>query len=826
MQAWLSMLPPDAISGQSGQTSDRLMTLYAELRQHVWIKTLFTARQNVDLLPLAQTLLSLFDELTQTLLPSMQQSPAVIDEQWQAALEKLTPSARHFLSDEAQLVWSLWKAQLDGNDPGVRRFAQMKQLATAANRPLIWISPNEPTAMERFFLQLYGERQDVWPIMRDWRLDAIHPAYALAWKEIVEFEAMDSPTFESSTDISISNVALFAASSLEDEAVHGAQTIIDWLQNGKSCIAVIAQDREVARRIRALLERAQIYVSDETGWKLSTTRTASAISSLLDVVAKRTDTVALLDFLKSPFVFTDVPQKAALVMLIEHSLRRANVLGGWQSVFAALKHDVQAYELVKRIAEEVHSFDGWKKLAEWVEVTSSTMRALGMWEALAVDAAGAQVINMFETLLHDCTSSAHSFSFAEWRTFIGLQLESSPFIPSDFDRRVVMLQLNGASLRTFDAVLMVGADATHLPSQSKEALFFANAVRRELGLTTRELQHQFQLRDLTELLTVHQTVVLSCQSFTSGEPNAISPWIERLQLTLARAGAPPLPFHKVTLPVRQLPAEPVEMPAPTAPALMPGKLSASAYNSLVACPYQFFVTRMLAISGLDELSDMPEKRHYGDWLHKILTTYHETIRDQQIPFQDRANQLNQISQTIFNEELERNAAALGYFMRWQKAMPAYLEWANERERQGWYFVMGEGKFDKILHWESGRISLHGRIDRIDENADGERAVLDYKTSGLQTLRDRLKSGEDHQLAFYGLLSDLPVSQASYVTLEPLKGKIGAVDAHNYEEWQIALEKNLLGAVQAISQGAPLPANGIERVCQFCGVRGLCRKGAW
>lgn len=51
--------------------NERLMSLYAELRQHGWLKKLFGAKRNTDLLPLTQTILSLADELTAALLPEM-----------------------------------------------------------------------------------------------------------------------------------------------------------------------------------------------------------------------------------------------------------------------------------------------------------------------------------------------------------------------------------------------------------------------------------------------------------------------------------------------------------------------------------------------------------------------------------------------------------------------------------------------------------------------------------------------------------------------------------------------------------------------------------
>jgi ATP-dependent helicase/nuclease subunit B len=827
MQAWLAMVPPDPTIPVVSN-SQRLMSLYAELRQNAWLKKLFTARRNTDLLPLAQTMLTLFDELSQALLPSIQVSADAAEERWQAALEHLSTPARDMLSDEAQLVWSLWKSQLHTSDGTAARFAQMMRVAEAADAPLVWISALEPDPMESAFLDAYSRRQPVLPVMLDWRSGSVDAFYSAAWTEL--HAGQDQAAQDTRSDIATpAGLSLCSAGSLEDEALRGAQTVIAWLQTGKSSVAIIAQDRVVARRIRALLERAQVFVSDETGWKLSTTRTASAIAALLDVVATRAETAALLDLLKSPFLFPDVADKAERVMAVEGSLRRANVLGGWDAALSVLANDYPAREVVQRIADQVRLFTGRKTLPDWIAATDHALQALGMRAALAADAAGSQVIAMLDTLAQDCTLSEspdHEFSFAEWRAFISLQLESTPFVPPDFDRRVVMLQLNGARLRSFDAVLMVGADADHLPSQHNETLFFANAVRRELGLVTREVRQRVQLRDFTALLSSNREVVLSWQAFRGNEPNSVSSWVERLQLTLDRAGAAQLPAHGVEIEPRSLMPQPVSPPAPVAAHLLPRKLSASGYNSLVACPYQFFATRMLGLNGLDELSDMPEKRDYGDWLHKILTSYHETLRDRKISLQDREGLLLEISERVFQEEVARSAAALGYYARWQKIIPAYLSWANERENQGWRFVAGEEGFEKTINWPGGEITLHGRIDRIDENADGERAVLDYKTRNLQALRDKLREREDHQLAFYGMLSDTPVTHAHYVALEAVKDKIGDAPAPNYDEWQRALQEQLVATMQAIAHSAALPASGIERVCQFCEVRGLCRKGAW
>ena len=832
---WLELQPPDAGAASTVTAAladnQRLMSLYAELRQHPWLKKLFAAKRNADLLPLAQTVLALADELTAALLPDMQRQAGSAEQRWQAALDQLPPAAQSILSQESQLVWSIWQSQLDLDDPGLTLFNRLMALAAAADMPLVWIAAVAPDPFTQSFLERWSEQQAVLPIVLDWRVAALDWHMSQAWPELLTIDAPQDqllPMILHDTPVAapaFAELALCGAASLEDEAQCGAQTVINWLVEGRQSIAIVAQDRVAARRIRALLQRAQIHVADETGWKLSTTRAAAALVAWFDVVTSRAESTALLDFLKSPFHLGEAAGKTELVMAIELAIRRANVAGGWRAVAGAVPDGAARLHL-QQLSTCAGSFQGRHAIPGWLTITHTALDALGMQDAYALDAAGMQVQGLLHDLGSACADLGAQFSFAEWRAFVSLQLESTSFLPPIADRRVIMLPLNGTHLRRFDAVLFVGADAAHLPSTASETLFFANAVRRELGLPTRESRQLQQLRDFAELLAVNRTVVLSWQAQRDGEPNPVSNWVARLELALARNHLAPLAQHRAPLTNVNLAPQRPRMPAPVAPTLLPAKLSASGYSSLVACPYQFFATRMLGLSGLEELSEQLEKRDYGDWLHQILHLYHVGIRDQGIALERRAAYLQEISAQIFATELARSGAALGYVDRWEKAMPAYLAWANAREAVGWQFVTGEEWRQQPLRWSDGEILLHGRIDRIDTNAAGEVAVLDYKTTTLSTLKKRMELNEDHQLAFYGLLSETLTHGAGYVALEPVKERIDHVPAPDYGIWQDQLRQQIAISMQSIAAGAPLPASGIETVCQYCAARGLCRKGAW
>jgi ATP-dependent helicase/nuclease subunit B len=746
---WLISQPPVEGQWSVSAPGERLMGLYAQLREQAWLKKLFEARRNTDLLPLARTLISLSDELTEALLATALKQPDAVEDRWRTALGKFSPKASALLSSEAQLVWNIWNALRDQGDPAVVRQAQLQRLAENADRPLFWCSPIAPSEIELDFLTTYAQHQPVTVLGLDWSNQFLPLSLQRAWPELCE--TTKQSLVESSSSSPTFNLQLSPARHLEDEAQSAAQTIINWLQEGKNRILIVPQDRVVARRVRALLERARVFVSDETGWKLSTTRAAAVLASWLDLVTTRGRPAALLDFIKSPFLFNDSAQEAQQRLEIERALTTKAVATGWDGIRHAVDELPEAKRLIDVIAREAERYPGRKTVVDWVNTTRGVFDALGMSDAMNEDIAASQLIAMMESLAVECESIDAVFTLSEWRVLLTLQLEQAEFVAPKIDQRVLMVPLHGVSLRDFDAAIIVGGDADHLPSPPQDVLFFANAVRRELGLATREQRAQQQLRDFASLLMACPIVVLSWQSQINGESNLVSPWIQRLQLELKMAGPAELPLHEVQLAPVTLQALPSAMPLPSAPLLLPATLSASGYNTLVACPYQFFATRMLRLGSADELTDLPEKRDYGNWVHDLLLQYHQTVAQQQTPVEERAGLLERISEHVFDQVLLHEPAALPYLARWQKQIPAYLDWANAHQEAGWTFAFGERQRERVLSWGDGEIQLKGRLDRVDQNADGDWMVLDYKTTDKGKLKRKLAQREDHQLTFYGLL---------------------------------------------------------------------------
>ena len=126
----------------------------------------------------------------------------------------------------------------------------------------------------------------------------------------------------------------------------------------------------------------------------------------------------------------------------------------------------------------------------------------------------------------------------------------------------------------------------------------------------------------------------------------------------------------------------------------------------------------------------------------------------------------------------------------------------------------------------GKLTLVGKIDRIDQMPDGSRAVIDYKTEARSITQARINdAGEDTQLAFYAALLHDDTLAAAYVNLGE-KEATRTYAQPKIVELRDDLISGILSDMKRIGEGAPLPALGEGKACDYCAARGLCRKDFW
>ena len=855
----------------------RAERLYGMVRGHGWY-------QRESLWDTCAAVIALADELGDV------QAATLTEGEWQRAIRAAYKrGVEHADSREARLVWEVWHAESAGTPPAL----------TTASTKAASAEPLVPTVFNAMALQALGTKGCGPLFMLDpgrmparW-VHALEQAaahtpvtlIALApplWSRQVWRDVGSAPVGQASTGAaptvaapivstpaqSISaasapvnddaaaapNIPILAADSLEAEAAAVEAQVCAWLAQGKRQIALIAFDTLVARRARALLERRQVLLADEAGWRLSTTSAATAVMRWIEAVLAGLPSRTVLDWLKSPYVLGDIEraQRESATAAIEDAVHRHDVARFTPALLQAADFAPAAVALIERLlAVEAAWPRGEQTFAAWMAALDAALDQLGIRTPLGRDAAGAEVLALLtqvQTCLAPARKDAARVSVGEWRIFLAAQFEAASFRNRLIDSPVVLTTLEGAQWRSFDAVLLVGAGAAHLNARAPDDLFVNTALRGALGLadaaTPRDQLHQ----RLGCVIGMAGAVSATWRRRHLDEELPLGAPLARLELARRLAGLPGnVEMFEAARDARlqlasqenagesreeQQTESPAEPPAPRAPGGLPARITVSAYANLLACPYRFFATTLLDLREPDEIEETLSKRDYGIWVHRVLTRFHESHPLLQGTADETLNAtLEKIADEVFAPLIAFNYLSLGWKLRLVKLFPAYLEWQREREAQGWRFEEGEAA--RVLTICVGgddaaarTIELAGRIDRIDRHAtDGSIALIDYKTQRLDVLKSRLRDvGEEAQLAGYAMFEAARGNTIGAAGLASIDGDaVGLAPARIDEPAERARAHLLLCAVEG---GAALPANGAARVCDFCQTRGLCRKDYW
>lgn len=629
--------------------------------------------------------------------------------------------------------------------------------------------------------------------------------------------------------------AVASCRDFEDEAQRAAAAVLDHLTRGEVPVALIALDRVLVRRVRALLERAGPALADETGWKLSTTRAGARIVGLLRALQPRASTDDALGALKS------LPLRsshAAGLATLEADCRRHGLTVIAQVEGARLEGEAaELWRHWQHLGEPLRA-PRRLPLADWLARLRDTLERAALWQSLEEDAAGAQVLDALRCrdpspAVWPAAVLATQLDAAGLLDWVDQVLEQVAFRPpSAVEPQVVVTPLARAALRPFAAIVCPGADAAHLGAWPVPEALLGDALAVALGLTGARDKREAERSAFNQLLRAPRLTLL-WRGQDGSEPLQASPLLRQWRLGADVQGRSLVsaPDPRSLLPVEP---QPLERPAPTAPAaLLLKRIDASSYEALRACPYRYFAQRLLALREAEELDDAVDKADYGQWLHAVLEAFHA----RRGAARDRVSDAALLDAVAAEQQAALgldDASFLPYAAWFGRLAPRYLDWLATQEAAGASVRETELTLEAQPAELAGvGLRLQGRIDRIDHLARGDGLrILDYKTSGADTLRQRLRRpGEDTQLAFYAALlvaaRGHPAGelQAAYLALD---GKDGVRDLPqaDVEASAARLVEGLADDFSRLHAGAAMPALGEGSACEHCSARGLCRRDHW
>ena len=666
---------------------------------------------------------------------------------------------------------------------------------------------------------LPGQGLDALVLLQGMLPDPLGQALVSAWGE----RGLSLP-LAMVADQAVDHVALHSCADAQDEAQRAAACVLAEIAAGHTPVALVAQDRVLTRRISAYLQGTGLPVRDETGWRLSTSHAAARLVAVLRACSPRASTDDVLDALKHMPCW-----RPDQVNALERRWRRDEV-ASWAAVCAS---ETQLAALPDGLSTCFDALQSPRGLADWLRDLSDRLRHWGLWDDLANDRAGQAVLKALwlpeegEAVHADWLLAAtRKLSLSAFTSWVRDVLEAANFVPlSPPGAPVVVLPMAQMLARPFGAVVAAGCDDLHLSAAPEPPGQWTPDQRSLLGLPGRETL-AFSARAAWDQLLCQPRVHVLWREHEGDEPVLPSPWVVQVMQAQQTSGQgkgvdPRLP--------RTLTATVLAPPQPSAPGLLPASLSASAYSDLRECPYRFFALRQLGLGELPELDDAPDKRDMGNWLHRVLKAFHEQRPEPRELGEDRAA-IDALASQVASEMGLDAAAFLPFRATWPSLREGYLGWLHGYEERpgqaGPRFDVAEVDREATL----GRWRIRGQLDRIDRQPSPEGAmavVIDYKTETRASTEERIKHPmEDTQLAFYAALLPEETLRAAYLSLGE-----GAAGAAWLEQTEVlaardALTEGLPHDMDRVAAGAPMPALGEGRACDFCAARGLCRKDFW
>jgi ATP-dependent helicase/nuclease subunit B len=427
-----------------------------------------------------------------------------------------------------------------------------------------------------------------------------------------------------------------------------------------------------------------------------------------------------------------------------------------------------------------------------------------------------------------------------------MTLEQQLFSPQTNPSPVRLMSLAQAECQHFDALIIAAADKQHLPGKPQTSPFFNQSVRLSLGLADWQQQRERKLQQFKRLLLAAEEVLITCKHEENGEPVPLSPWIESLVTfhALTHDGSLQNTYLQRLLDQNtsvficdtdSLPEIP-QQPAPSLPAeAVPDRMSASAHQRLIDCPYKYFAGDGMKLKPPDEIREELQKSDYGERVHKILNAFHRPVKYLPAPFTEKLTEQNRdraidhllmISEAVFKQDMEDNTLHRSWLHRWMQHVPAYVDW-QIKQQQDWRVTETEKRCEATLN--DIRLTLYGRLDRIDTHIEqsSHRCIIDYKTGSTASQAD-VDCGEDVQLASYALLAG-DTTSVMYLSLDEGNGKVrtrARLEGEELRSLSHDVRERLQTVVDMGREGRPLPAWGDEKTCSYCDFSGLCRKKVW
>ncbi|WP_232505454.1 PD-(D/E)XK nuclease family protein [Legionella clemsonensis] len=536
--------------------------------------------------------------------------------------------------------------------------------------------------------------------------------------------------------------------------------------------------------------------------------------------------------LSSPYLAFSQTELIARAQVMENSscLRELNFS---QAIFVR-ELTIKAPKLAKML-QDVVIYPEEASVQTWIMLFQQRLETLGFPGENVLNSANYQcyqrLLLLFDEYKQLALITPH-MTKSQALTALKQLAESTIFQPQKPVAPVQILGLLEASGCTFDSLWATGFTDECLPQSVKFSAFIPISLQKENLMPHADAAREFSLAEktMTRLKNASLSAVFSYPRLIDDKPNLASPLIGNLEPYTAILPEAPLESKLISF------TETYSLPFISLEKVTGGT---TILANQAKCPFRAFAAHRLHAKGQFEVSDGPDARERGQIIHKVLELLWKMIKNQrkllQLSQEELRSQIELAIHTALQPIVQQRSHSFPPIIqeveleRLQQLVQASLDW----ERQRPPFDVEAIEQDFIIHLADMEFRI--RIDRLDKMENGQKWVIDYKTSLPQNLPWNEERPKEPQLLIYALLDEnintLLFTQLKAGQLTPkglseenlaLAGisflKKGQTWAELRQHWHNQLNE----LAHEFMQGHCPPTPSSPTVCQQCDYQNLCR----
>ena len=757
--------------GAGGEVSDDSLSwrLYEHLRRDI-------AVADVARYHLARKLAALFEEIDDYF-PVTEATP------------RLAALAAADQQHESIVAAAAWEALLAADDDPLlcRKNRLLQALAEKMVMPVVAIVNDETTPTEeRFYRRCRADIITVPAVADDSWFDrvAVAPQCAQA----------SAPTLQETARLALAAIRRHAVADAGD-------------------IGVVVYDRLLARRLRAVAEAEGVLIKDSVGWRAETLTIGAALATFVRVALGE---FALPDFftlLQPPlYAANTISADDAINALAQTTNRRPTTMEELEKVLQARGNTQPAAAVCVQLMKSRRRAPPKASPAEWMRwLQTEAATAMAAWRH---DNIAAHLISRLQAVADNNKSMLNGEEFLMW---LNGRLETETGGDEDIQSRIEFVSPTTA--RRFSALVLLGCGGEN---NGGDDGWLGDSVRRQLGLPDRLARLKQQRRRFMRLIVAHEQISAVWQNCgDNGEQRRPYPLWRLLAQRAQRDGnlltlAAPCDNRRAAL-----------TPPPPAIAYLrswPSSLPLTAADRLMTCPYLFYINDLLRLRDKELSADEElSPAHIGTLVHHLLKQFSDATAG----VDDKTAWREEWRRLIEQETLRGRLSLRIYGTFWREGCAdSLMEWEKFRRQQGWKTEDSEFSLKAEWRGRAQTVVLKGRVDRLDGDENGKKALIDYK-SGALPRKKNMENGEAPQLSLYAYLyTRLHGGTVMEQTIcNPVN--YGGVKQLTIDSPRLPRPVARLRAVlRQIDQQAPLPANGVPDDCANCPAAGVCRRDHW